>query len=88
MFVFVLILLLLAAIFGILDAVLKTVAFLVITAILTVTVLGLIAWWVVKRSAKKFAADYDQQVSHKRVTEYRANEADPGSLPPGRDDRY
>ena len=88
MFVFVLILLLLAAIFGILDAVLKAVAFLVITAVLTVTVLGFLAWWGVKRSARKFAADYDKQLSQRRVTEYRTNEADPGSLPPGRDDRY
>jgi len=88
MFVFVLILLLLAAVFGVLGAVLKTVAFLVITATLTVTVLGFLAWWGVKRSAKKFAADYDKQIAQRRVTEYRTNEENPGSLPPGRDDRY
>lgn len=88
MFIFVLILLALAAILGILVAVVKVVAFLVITAILTVTVLGFLAWWAFKRSARKFAADYDRQLSQRRVTEYRANEDDPGSLPPGRDDRY
>jgi hypothetical protein len=88
MFVFVLILLLLAAIFGVLGAVLKAVVFLVITAILTATVLGFLAWWGFKRSAKRFAADYDRQISERRVTKYRENEADPDSLPPGRDDRY
>ena len=37
--------LLLAAVFGVLGAVLKAVAFLVITAVLTVTVLAALAWW-------------------------------------------
>ncbi len=88
MLVFVLILLLLAAVLGVLGAVLKTVAFLVITALLTVTVLGFLAWWGFKRSARKLGAEYDRQISEHRVTKYRENEADPGSTPPGRDDRY
>lgn len=71
--VFVLILLLLAAIFGILSAVLKVVAFIVITVLLTVTVLSMLAVWAFKRSAKRFVAG----------TQPRS-----GALPPTRDDRY
>jgi hypothetical protein len=86
MLVFVLILLLLAAIFGVLWAVLKLTAILVLAALLTVTVLGALAWWGFKRSARKFSAEYDRQISEHRVTKYRENEA--GTDPPARDDRY
>lgn len=90
MFVFVLILLLLAALFGVLGAVLKAVAFLVITALLTVVVLGALAWWGIKRKARELQAEYDRQLAEQRVTRYRVNEAqgDPERLPPVRDDRY
>ncbi|MGZ8629362.1 MAG: hypothetical protein ACXWZF_00130 [Actinomycetota bacterium] len=90
MFVIVLILLLLAAIVGVLGAVLKAVAFLVITALLTVTVLGALAWWGLKRKAREFQAEYDRQITQQRVTRYRVNEAerDPKRLPRLRDDRY
>lgn len=87
---FVLILLLLAALFGVLGAVLKAVAFLVITALLTVVVLGALAWWGIKRKAREFQAEYDRQITEQRVTRYRVNEAqrDPERLPPQHDDRY
>jgi peptidoglycan/LPS O-acetylase OafA/YrhL len=88
MLIFVVILLILAAAFGILGAVLKAVAFLVITALLTVTLLAALAWWGVKRSARKLTDEYDRQISQQRVTKFQANEADPGSLPHDRDDRY
>ncbi|MDH5313400.1 MAG: hypothetical protein OEW66_06105 [Actinomycetota bacterium] len=90
MFILVLILLLLAAIFGVIGAVLKAVAFLVITALLTVTVLAALAWWGIKRRTRAFRAEYDRQLSEQRVTRYRENEAnrDPEHLPPIRDDRY
>ncbi|HET6713568.1 MAG TPA: hypothetical protein VFI59_07655 [Actinomycetota bacterium] len=89
MFVLVLILLLLAAVFGVLGAVLKAVAFLVITALLTVTVLAALAWWGFKRATREFRAEYDRQITEQRVTRYRVNEAqhDPEHLPP-HDDRY
>ena len=74
MTVFVLILLLLAAIFGILGAVLKAVAFIVITLLLTITVLGMLAVWAFKRSAKKYTSG--------------SPSPGPGALPPTRDDRY
>ena len=90
MFVLVLILLLLAALFGVLGAVLKAVAFLVITATLTAVVLGVLAWWAVKRRLRAFQAEYDRQLTQQRVTRYRVNEAqrDSEHLPPLRDDRY
>jgi hypothetical protein len=86
MFVFILILLLLAAVFGILGAVLKAVAFLVLTSILTVTVLGALAWWGLKRTTRQFQREYQQQMTSGRPT-YRPNEAGEGELPT-RDDRY
>jgi hypothetical protein len=90
MFVLVLILLLLAAAFGVLGAVLKAVVFLVITALLTVVVLGALAWWAFKRKAREFQDRYDRQIADQRVTRYRVNEADrdAGQLRPTRDDRY
>ena len=89
MFVIILVLLLLAAVLGVLGAVLKAVAFLVITAVLTITVLGALAWWGLKRKAHELRAEYDAQITQQRVTRYRVNEAqrDPGHLP-SRDDRY
>jgi len=86
MLVFILILLLVAAIFGILGAVLKAVVFLVITALLTITVLGAIAWWGIRRSARKFSAEYTRQMNEHAA--YRENEAGRQPLPPHHDDRY
>lgn len=86
MWVFILILLLLAAVFGVLGAVLKAVAFLVLTALLTITVLGALAWWGLRRSARRFQREYDQQLGGGGPT-YRPNEADDPELPT-RDDRY
>jgi hypothetical protein len=71
--VFVLILLLLAAVFGILTLVLKAVAFIVLTVLLTVTVLSALAVWAFKRSAR-------------RLTQGPTSSS--GALPPTRDDRY
>ena len=90
MFVLVLILLLLAAVFGVLGAVLKAVAFLVLTAVLTVTVLVALAWWGIRRKAREFQAEYDREITQQRSTRYRVNEAQrqTGDLPPHRDDRY
>ncbi len=88
MLVFILILLLLAAIFGVLGAVLKVTAIVVLAVLLTITLLAAFGWWALKRSARKFSAQYDEQVSNQRVIKYRKNEADPGELPPSRDDRY
>lgn len=89
MFLFVVVLLLLAAAFGVLGAVLKAVAFLVITGVLTVSLLGALAWWAFTRKARELSAELDRQIAQQRVTGYRVNEAqrEPRNLPP-RDDRY
>ena len=52
MFVFILILLLLAAVFGVLGAVLKVAAVLILSAFLAVAVLAAVAWWALKRKAR------------------------------------
>jgi hypothetical protein len=88
MLVFILILLLLAAIFGILGVVIKAVAFLVITILLTLSVLVFLAWWGFKRSARRVAADYDRREAERRRPSSGDGHSDPGSLPPIRDDRY
>jgi hypothetical protein len=87
MWIFILILLLLAAVFGVLGAVLKAVAFLVLTAILTITVLAALAWWGLKRSARQFQREYQRQMSASEPT-FRANEASGNDELPTRDDRY
>jgi uncharacterized protein (DUF58 family) len=88
MLIVILILLLLAAIFGILGAVLKVTAIVILAILLTITLLVAFGWWALKRSARTISAQYDEQVSQQRVIKYRRNEADPGELPPDRDDRY
>lgn len=76
MFVFILILLLLAAIFGILGIVVKAALFIVITALLSLAILVALGWWAVKRSAKRYASGSSPSPSG------------PAPLPPTRDDRY
>lgn len=85
MTVFILVLLLLAAIFGVLGAVLKAVAFLVITGLLTITVLGALAYWGLKRTARRYQREMERGASGAR---FKPNEADPTQLPSTRDDRY
>ena len=92
MFVFILILLLLAAIFGVLGAVLKVAAVLIQTAFLSVAVLARLAWCALRRKARQIHSDYEHQRIHGKTTStgttvFVENEADPGELP-ARDDRY
>ncbi len=87
MVVFILILLLLAAILGVLGAVLKAAAFLVITLLLTITVLGALAYWAIKRKAREFQREIDRR-STSGSARFQPNEADPTQLPHTRDDRY
>ncbi|HEX6131048.1 MAG TPA: hypothetical protein VF044_04910 [Actinomycetota bacterium] len=81
----ILILILLAAAFGVLGAVLKAAAFLVLTVLLTIAVLGTIGWYVVKHQARRLTGELDQRIADQRVERYRR---DDGPLPPARDDRY
>jgi hypothetical protein len=84
--IFVLILLVLAAVFGILGAVLKAVAFLVITALLTLVVLGALAWWGLRRTARRYQQEYEGGQQAGRTTTFRPNESDDEL--PTHDDRY
>ena len=53
----ILILVLLAAAFGVLGAVLKAAAFLVLTILLTLAVLAAIAWYAIKGQMRRWQAD-------------------------------
>ena len=86
--VVILIILLLAAVFGVLGAVLKFTAIVLFTLTLTFVILAVVGWWAFRRWTKKVGARYDAQAAELRVIKYRENEADPGGLPPTRDDRY
>lgn len=52
---FILILLLLAAIFGVLGTVLKVTAVLFLSLILTITLLVALGWWAIKRQMREYA---------------------------------
>jgi hypothetical protein len=83
----ILILLVLAAIFGILGLVVKAVAFVVLTITLTVVVLVAVAWYALKHQTRKLSHDLDDRIADRRATEFY-REDDGGELPPPRDDRY
>jgi hypothetical protein len=52
-----LILVLLAAAFGVLGAVIKVTAFLVLTILMTVAVLGVVAWYAVRSQVRRWEHD-------------------------------
>ena len=83
----ILILLVLAAIFGVLGLVVKTVAFVVLTIALTVVVLVAVAWYAIKHQARRLSRDLDARMADRRATDFYRDDAG-GELPPPRDDRY
>ena len=82
----ILILVLLAAVFGILGAVLKAAAFIVLTVLLSIVLLAAVGWYVVKHQARRLMSDVDGRMADQRVERFRRD--DDGELPPPRDDRY
>lgn len=82
-----LILVLLAAAFGILGAVLKAVVFVVLTLVLTVVVLSMLAWWLVKRQARRFVREFDARPGGGGRPRGEQPRTGP-ELPPTHDDRY
>jgi peptidoglycan/LPS O-acetylase OafA/YrhL len=77
---FLLILVLLAAAFGVLGVVLKVTAILVFTIVFTTVILGAVGLWFFRRTARRFAADFGRP---------RSSAGPPaGGLPPAHDDRY
>ena len=81
----ILILLVLAALFGVLAAVVKAVAFIVLTILLTITVFAALGWWALKRQVRKVADQLDAQTPERPVA---GRDRQDGELPPPRDDRY
>jgi hypothetical protein len=82
-----LLIVLLAAAFGILGAVIKVTAFLVLTILLTVAVLGAVAWYGVKAQVRRWqhetAGDGDSQ-----LWTWTRNSGRSGRDLPSHDDRY
>ena len=87
MLVFILILLLIAAIFGVLGAVLKWTLILVLVFLLSVVVLGAIAAWMIRRSMRRIQREGGGQVTVRRVI-LPPDASNPGTPPGDRDDRY
>jgi cobalamin biosynthesis protein CobD/CbiB len=81
----ILILLVLAALFGVLAAVVKAVAFIILTILLTITVFAALGWWALKRQVRKVADQLDAQSAERPVA---GRDRQDGELPPPRDDRY
>lgn len=81
----ILILVLLAAAFGVLGAVLEAVVFVVLTVALSVVLLVTIGWYVLKHKARKLIGEFDARVAGPQT---RSRRPDEGELPPARDDRY
>jgi peptidoglycan/LPS O-acetylase OafA/YrhL len=76
----ILILVLLAAAFGVLGVVLKVTAIIVFTTLLSIVVLATLVWWIFKRQARKFAQEFNQPAG--------GTPGDGRELPPTHDDRY
>jgi len=81
-------LVLLAAAFGILAAVLKAVVFVVLTIVLTVVFLSMLAWWLVKRQARRFVREIDTRSGGGRGRYRGESPAQGAQLPRTHDDRY
>ena len=76
----ILILVLLAAAFGVLGVVLKVTAIIVFTTLLSIIVLTTLVWWLFKRQARRFAREFDRAAG--------GAQGDGRELPPTHDDRY
>jgi peptidoglycan/LPS O-acetylase OafA/YrhL len=77
---FLLILVLLAAVFGVLGVVLKVTAILVFTIVLTTVILGALGLWFFRRAARRLASDFGRPRSSPRPPT--------DGLPQAHDDRY
>ena len=78
----ILILVLLAAAFGVLGVVLKVTAIIVFTTLLSIIVLSALVWWLFKRQARKFAQEFN------RAAGSSGSGGEHRELPPTHDDRY
>lgn len=90
MFVLVFLLVLLA-IAGLLGAVLKALAFLILAAFLGITALAVGGYLAFRHAMRSAERELDRHTTQVRIGRYRRSSAsagDPGALPNGRDDRY
>lgn len=83
----ILILVLLAAAFGVLGAVIKTAAFLVLTILVTVTALAAIAWYGFKRQLRRWEQEGVAGGTQVRTCTWGQKPEPPRDLP-SHDDRY
>jgi peptidoglycan/LPS O-acetylase OafA/YrhL len=83
----ILLLVLLAAAFGVLGAVLEAAAFLVLTILLTVTVLAAIGWYAFKRQIRRWERDGIPGGTQVRTWSWGHRPEPPRDLP-SHDDRY
>ena len=81
MLLFILVLL---AIAGVLGAVLKAFALLVMVGIVAAITLAVIAWYALRHQLRKLDRELDRRATRIQVGQPRPNE----QLPPSRDDRY
>ncbi|HEY7668940.1 MAG TPA: hypothetical protein VIE12_12575 [Actinomycetota bacterium] len=79
-----LILVLIAAAFGVLGAVIKATVFIVLTIIFVVLTFAVIAYLVFKQQARKMQEQFERRLQPPK-TDYPPRQID---SPPGRDDRY
>jgi peptidoglycan/LPS O-acetylase OafA/YrhL len=84
---FLLILVLLAAAFGVLGVVLKITAILVFTIVLSTVILVALGWWFFKRQARRFTSEFRRQAGQGAGSGGSERPPD-GGLPAGHDDRY
>lgn len=85
----ILIVVLLAAAFGVLGAVIKATAFLVLTILLTIAALGAIAWYSVRAQLRRWQRE--GVPGHPQVRTWTWGRADRSDRPrdlPSHDDRY
>ena len=83
----ILLLVLLAAAFGVLGAVVKVAAFLVLTILLTVTALAAVAWYSFKGQLRRWERDGVGGTSEVRTWSWGHRPQPPRDLP-SHDDRY
>jgi peptidoglycan/LPS O-acetylase OafA/YrhL len=83
----ILLLVLLAAAFGVLGAVIKAAAFLVLTILLTVAALAALAWWGFKRQVRRWEQDGVAGRTQVRTWSWGHRPEPPRNLP-SHDDRY
>jgi len=80
MAVFILIVLLIAAIFGVLTAVLKLAAVIILGTILAVVFFGALIWWAIRRQTRRFMKDFQASGEGRGESQYTAGRHNAGTV--------